>query len=108
MPVYRFGDAELDVDRYELRCRQEVARLEKLPMELLTLLVVRQGQLVTRQEIVNALWGKDVFLDSEQGVNTAIRKIRQALNDNPERPVYIQTVVGKGYRLCTSVTILKT
>jgi DNA-binding winged helix-turn-helix (wHTH) protein len=52
--------------------------LERIPMELLILLLERQGAVVTRQEIVDRLWGKDVFVDTEHGINTAIRKVRQA------------------------------
>jgi len=54
--------------------------------------------LVTRDLIASELWSKDVFVDVEQGINTAIRKIRRALDDNAEEPQYLQTVVGRGYR----------
>jgi TolB-like protein/DNA-binding winged helix-turn-helix (wHTH) protein len=65
---------------------------------LLILLLEKNGQVVTRQEIIERLWGKDVFLDTEHGINTAIRKIRTALREDVERPRFIQTVSGKGYR----------
>ena len=68
-------------------------------MELLILLVRRGGELVTREEIVQRLWGEDVFVDTRQGINTAVRKIRMALRDDPEDPRILQTVFGKGYRL---------
>lgn len=96
---------ELDTIRYELRLGERVLRLEKIPMELLILLAQKKGQLVGRQEIIDKLWGKDVFLDTEQGINTAIRKIRLALNDNPEHPRFLQTVVGKGYRFVGPITV---
>jgi len=67
-------------------------------MEILTLLVESKGQLVTRDQIIARIWGKDVFVDTEHGINTAIRKIKQALSDDPERPRFVQTVTGKGYR----------
>ena len=70
-------------------------------MELLTLLVESNGQLVTRDQIIERIWGKGVFLDTEHGINTAIRKIRLALGDNPEQPRFVQTVTGKGYRFIT-------
>ncbi len=73
-------------------------------MELLILLVEREGNLVSRDEIVERLWGKDVFLESDTGINTAISKIRLALRDEPERPRYIQTVVGKGYRFIAPIS----
>ena len=64
----------------------------------------RGGQLVTRQEIVERLWGRDVFLDTEHGINTAVRKVRQALGDDPEQPRFVQTVTGKGYRFIAPLT----
>jgi Tol biopolymer transport system component/DNA-binding winged helix-turn-helix (wHTH) protein len=78
-------------------------RLEKLPMELLILLVQRHGELVSREEIAGCLWGKDVFLDVDHSINTAVRKIRVALRDDPEKPRFVETVVGKGYRFAATV-----
>jgi TolB-like protein/Flp pilus assembly protein TadD len=72
-------------------------------MDLLILLVTRRGELVTRDEIVARLWGDGIFVDVETGVNTAVRKIRQALNDSPDAPAFIETVTGKGYRFVASV-----
>jgi TolB-like protein/DNA-binding winged helix-turn-helix (wHTH) protein/Flp pilus assembly protein TadD len=96
--VARFAEFELDSGRYELRRGDRVLKLEKIPMEILTLLVESSGQLVTRDQIIDRIWGKDVFLDTEHGINTAIRKIRQALGDDPEQPRFVQTITGKGYR----------
>jgi len=93
-----FGEFSLDCDRYELLRAGRPIKLEKLPMELLILLVEKDGDLVTRQEIVGRLWGSDVFLDTEHGINTAIRKVRTVLRDDPEQPRFVQTVSGKGYR----------
>ena len=95
---FRFGDLELDTKRYELRKNGRVLKLEKIPMELLILLVGRRGELVSREEIIEKLWGEDVFVETEHGINTAIRKIRQTLGDDPENSRFVQTVVGKGYR----------
>src|SRR5215475_3555878 len=61
-------------------------------------LVDHQRQLVTREQIAEALWGKHVFVDVEQGINTAIRKVRIALEDDSAQPRFLQTVVGRGYR----------
>src|SRR5215831_8004421 len=72
-------------------------------MDLLILLVERHGDLVSRAEIVERLWGKESFLDAESGVNTAVRKVREALKDNTARPIFIQTISGKGYRFSGSV-----
>jgi TolB-like protein/DNA-binding winged helix-turn-helix (wHTH) protein/Tfp pilus assembly protein PilF len=94
----QFDDFVLDCDRYELLRAGRTVKLEKIPMELLILLVTKDGHLVSREEIIERLWGKDVFLDTEHGINTAIRKIRLALRDDPEKPRFVQTVTGKGYR----------
>jgi len=98
-----FADIQLDIGSYELRRNGSVLKLEKIPMELLILLVESRGQLVSREEIIAKLWGDEVFVDTEQGINTAIRKIRQVLQDNPDHPRFIQTVVGKGYRFVANV-----
>lgn len=66
-------------------------------MELLILLVQRRGELVSREEIAERLWGKNVFLDVDHGINTAICKIRTTLRDDPDNPHFLETVVGKGY-----------
>src|SRR5262245_8342372 len=79
---YRFGEFELDSARFELRRNGRVLKLERIPMELLLLLAERNGHIVTRDEIAQRLWGKDVFVDTEHGVNTAIRKIRAALKED--------------------------
>ena len=94
----RFAEFELDFGRFELYRAGQPVRLEGLPLQLLMFLVDRQRQLVTRDEIAEALWGKDVFVDVEQGINTAIRKVRIALEDDSTQPRFLQTVVGRGYR----------
>ena len=101
--AWLFGPFELDSGRFELRRNGRQIPLERIPMELLILLVSRNGVLVGRQEIVETLWGADLHLDSEQSINTAIRKLRQTLRDDADRPKFIQTVVGKGYRFVASV-----
>jgi TolB-like protein/Tfp pilus assembly protein PilF len=80
--------------------------LERKAMELLVLLVQRAGQLVTRGEIVDALWGEGVFVDVENGIHTAVRKVRRALNEEVEGPDFLETVPGKGYRFSAIVESL--
>jgi TolB-like protein/DNA-binding winged helix-turn-helix (wHTH) protein/tetratricopeptide (TPR) repeat protein len=105
MPAtFQFSDFLLDPRRFELRRGERRLKLEKIPMELLILLVEREGNLVSRDEIVERLWGKDVFVESDTGINTAISKIRLVLRDDPERPRFIQTVVGKGYRFIAPIS----
>ena len=102
--LVRFEDFELDLRAYQVRRSGSTLKLERIPMEVLLLLAERRGQLVTREEIIEKLWGKDVFLDTDNAINTAIRKIRQVLKDDPEQPRFVQTITGKGYRFIASVT----
>ena len=101
----KFGDGlELDRNSYELRRVGRALKLERIPLDILFLLVERNGQLVTREDIIGKIWGKDVFVDTDSSINGAIRKIRQVLRDDPENPVFVQTVTGKGYRFIAAVT----
>ncbi len=101
----RLGDGfVLDPNAYELRRSDRALKLERIPMELLLLLVEERGHLVSRDRIVERVWGKDVFLDTDNSINAAIRKIRQVLKDDPEQPRFVQTVTGRGYRFIAPVT----
>ena len=104
--LLRFRDFELDVAAYELRRKGRAIKIERRPMDLLILLVSRRGLLVTRADIARHLWGDDVFVDVETGVNTAISKIRQALKDSADAPAFLETVSGKGYRFIASVEVV--
>lgn len=100
----RFGDDfELDAESYTLRRAGRVLKLERIPMEVLLFLVEQRGQLVSRQQIVDRIWGDKVFLDTDNSINGAIRKIRSILKDDAEEPRFIQTVTGKGYRFMAPV-----
>jgi DNA-binding winged helix-turn-helix (wHTH) protein len=101
----RFAEFELDFGRFQLYRNSQPVRLEGLPLQLLMFVVENQGRLVTREQIADALWGKDVFVDVEQGINTAIRKVRMALEDDSAQPQYLQTVVGRGYRFVAPLSL---
>ena len=105
--TFRFGDFELNVASYELRRLGRPVKLGRQPLDLLILLVESRGLLVSRSDIVDRLWGKDVFVDVDTGVNTAISKIRQALRDSSEAPAFVETVSGKGYRFIAEVEIVR-
>jgi DNA-binding winged helix-turn-helix (wHTH) protein/Flp pilus assembly protein TadD len=96
-------DFELDLRAYELRKAGRALKLERIPMDLLVLLVEHRGELVTRDQIIAKIWGKDVFLDTDASINSAIRKIRHALKDDPERPRFVQTASGRGYRFIAPI-----
>jgi TolB-like protein/DNA-binding winged helix-turn-helix (wHTH) protein/Flp pilus assembly protein TadD len=104
--TFRFGEFELDVAAYQLRRQGRAVRLERQPMDVLILLVQRRRQLVSRADIVECLWGKDVFVDVDTGVHTAIRKIRQALGDAISAPAFVETVPSKGYRFVAEVEVV--
>jgi TolB-like protein/DNA-binding winged helix-turn-helix (wHTH) protein/Tfp pilus assembly protein PilF len=102
----RFRDYQLDPDGFELSRAGHRLRLERKPLELLILLAQNQGQLVKREKIIEKIWGKDFFFDTENGINNAIRKIRSALNDNAEHPLFVETSLGKGYRFIAPVELV--
>jgi class 3 adenylate cyclase/tetratricopeptide (TPR) repeat protein len=104
--VWHFEDFELDPNAYRLLRSGEIVRLERIPLELLFLLTERWGQLVPREEILERIWGKGVFIDREHAINTAVRKIRRALNDDVNEPRFIVTIPGKGYRFVAPVVLL--
>jgi DNA-binding winged helix-turn-helix (wHTH) protein/Tol biopolymer transport system component len=101
--IFQFGDFELDCGRFQLRRNGQLLRVERKPMELLILLASREGQLVSRGEIAERLWSSEVFVDTEHGINTAIRKLRHLLRDDAEEQRFIQTVTGMGYRFVAPI-----
>lgn len=101
---FRFGDDfTLDIRAYQLRSGGVPLKLKPAPLELLILLVEHREELVTREQIVERIWGKDIFVDTDNGINVAISKIRHVLRDDPERPRFVLTVPGKGYRFIAPV-----
>src|SRR4051812_9080166 len=101
--VVRFQPFELDLGSGELRKHGHPVRLQDQPSRLLILLASRPGELVSRSEIQKALWGDDQFVEFDHAINTAIKKIREVLNDDPEKPRLIETVPRKGYRFIATV-----
>lgn len=105
--VYEFGDFSVHCGRFELCRKGRRLKLERKPLELLVLLVTKHGQVVTRNEIAQCLWEREVFVDIERGINTAIRKIRLVLGDSSDLPRFVQTVSGSGYRFIAPVTAVE-
>jgi pimeloyl-ACP methyl ester carboxylesterase/DNA-binding winged helix-turn-helix (wHTH) protein len=101
--VFVFGDFELDRNLYELRHKGRQLKLERIPLDLLFLLVEQRGHLVTREEIHERIWGKGVFLDADSAINSAVRKLRRALSDDPESARFVVTVPTRGYRFVADV-----
>src|ERR1700677_3218816 len=100
----RFGEGyEVDLRPPRLRRGGHVLKLERIPFEILLLLLEHRGEIVTRDQIVSRVWGQGVFLDTDNSIRGAIRKLRQALKDDAECPRFIQTITGQGYRFIVPV-----
>ncbi len=104
----RFGVFELDLKAGELHRDGQTVLLQEQPLQVLRMLVVRDGGLVTREEIQKKLWPNDTVVEFDHGINTAIQKLRQALGDSADKPSYIQTVARRGYRFVMPVERLDT
>jgi DNA-binding winged helix-turn-helix (wHTH) protein len=99
----RFGVFELDNDAMELRKHGVPIRLQEQPFRVLAMLAERPGQIITREQLQERIWG-DTFVDFEHSLNKAINRVREALNDNAGTPQYIETVPRRGYRFIAPVT----
>lgn len=101
--LIRFGTFELDTAAGELRNAGKTVRLQPQPFKLLLLLVSVPGKLFTRDDIRNSLWDEQTFIDFDQAVNFTVKQLREALKDDAERAMYIQTVPKRGYRFIAPV-----
>ena len=99
----RFGDFEADLSSRELRRNGSRLKLQEQQFRILAILLEEPGRLVTREEFRKQLWPADAFVDFEAGLNTAIKKLREALDDSPVQPRYIETVPRQGYRFIAPV-----
>jgi DNA-binding winged helix-turn-helix (wHTH) protein len=101
--ILRFGVFELNLDAEELRKSGTIVRLAPQPLRLLALLANRAGQIVTREEIKEQVWGEETYVDFEQGMNHCIKQIRTVLGDNADNPLYVETLPRRGYRFLAPV-----
>jgi TolB-like protein/DNA-binding winged helix-turn-helix (wHTH) protein len=99
----RFGVFEVDLRSGELRREGRKVGLQDKPFQVLALLLEHPGEVVTREELQQRLWPGDVFVDFEHGLNTAIKKVRLALNDEAENPRFVETLPKRGYRFIAPV-----
>ena len=102
-PNLKFGPYEVDTRAGELRKQGSKIRLQEKPLRVLEALAAQPGVLVTREELRKHLWPDDTFVDFETGLNTAVSKLREALNDDAEHPRFIETVPRRGYRFLAPV-----
>jgi Tol biopolymer transport system component/DNA-binding winged helix-turn-helix (wHTH) protein len=104
-PSFAFGPYEADLPSGELRKNGTRIKIQDLPLRLMSVLAENAGQVVTREELQKRLWPDDTFVNFEDGLNTAVRKLREALCDDAEKPRYIETVPRRGYRFIAPVEI---
>src|SRR5215471_12243175 len=97
-PLLRFGDFEVDLRAGELRKQGRRMRLQEQPLRVLSMLLERPGELVTRDELRLQLWPADTFVDFDHGLNSAVARLRESLNDSAEQPRFIETIPRRGYR----------
>ena len=101
--IFRFGLFELDTESEQLLKTGRTVRIQPQPYKLLCLLVTQAGKVVPRDDIRAALWPAETFVDYDQGVNFAMKQIREALGDDADQPLYVQTVPKRGYRFIAPV-----
>jgi DNA-binding winged helix-turn-helix (wHTH) protein len=98
-----FGEVTLDCSSAEIELNGVRQRLPDQAFQVLELLVTRPGQLVTREELIARLWPRTTYIDTEAGLNTAVRKLRAALGDDADHPRYVETAPRRGYRFIAGV-----
>src|SRR5579862_8203993 len=103
---YRFGQFELDPAQSRLSRNGAAVKLQDLPFRLLVLLVERSGEIVSREEVRQRLWPQDTFVEFDNSLGVAVRKLREALRDDADAPRFVETVPRKGYRFVAPVTVL--
>jgi len=101
--IVRFGSFEADLHTRELRKHGLKLRVQEQPFQVLVMLLARPGELVTREEIRSRLWPQDTFVDFDHGLNAAVRRLRDALNDDAETPRFVETLPRRGYRFIAPV-----
>jgi len=99
----RFDVFEVDLQAGELRKQGAKIKLQEQPFQILQMLLEHPGEVVTRDELQKRIWPTDTFVDFEQGLYNAIKRLREALGDSPETPRYIETLPRRGYRFCGSL-----
>ena len=99
----RFGLFEADLQAGELRKNGLKIKLQEQPFRVLSLLLERAGEVVTREELRQQLWSTDTFVDFEHSLNTSVKKLRQALGDSADNPRFVETLARRGYRFIAPV-----
>ena len=100
----RFSEYTIDLRTGELRRNGDLLKLQPQPAKVLSILVSRAGEVVTRQELAQQVWGSETYVDFEHGLNYAIRHIRSVLEDDPDNPHFLETIPKRGYRFIATVS----
>src|SRR5580698_7119124 len=103
--LWRFGAFELDTRSRELLRSDGKLKLQEQPFQILSALIERRGEVVTREELRKRVWSGNTFVDFDNGLNVAIAKLRHALDDHAENPEYIETLPRLGYRFVATVEV---
>src|SRR5713101_1721332 len=101
--IVRFGTFEVNLQTGELRRRGQKVKLQEQPLQVLAALLERPGEMVTREELRSKLWPADTFVDFDHGLNAAIKRLRDALGESADAPVFIETLARRGYRFIAPV-----
>jgi DNA-binding winged helix-turn-helix (wHTH) protein len=102
--TFTFGQFQIDCEASELRKRGRKLRIPQQPVQMLAILVAAAGDIVTREQLRDAVWTPDTHVDFDRGINKGITRLRQVLGDVPHRPRFIETVPRRGYRFLAAVT----
>src|SRR5437899_4096915 len=105
--VYRFGLFEVNLEQGTLSRQGTPVRLQEQPFRILALLLEAPGEVLSREDLRKRIWPEGTFVEFDGSLNTALMKLRAALNDNPENPVFIETVPRRGYRFIAPVEIVE-
>src|SRR3954447_21958275 len=103
-PTFQFGVFALEPRTGELRKHGVKLKLQEQPLQILTLLLEHAGEVVTREDIQKRLWSENTYVDFDNAINSAIRKLRDALGDSPDNPRFVETLARRGYRFIAPVS----
>jgi len=103
--IIRFGVFEIDLQSGELRRDGLKVRLQEQPFQILAMLIERPGEMVTREDLCRKLWPADTFVDFDHSLNAAVKRLRDALGESAEMPIFIETLARRGYRFIAPVNV---
>jgi len=103
--IVRFGPFEVDIDQGSLRKNGLKVKVQPKPFQILVLLLEHSGEVVTREELRSKLWPEGTYVDFEHGLNTAVKKLRKTLEDDPNRPIFLETIPRQGYRFLVPILV---